>query len=70
MMKQNGLRGKPNGYDKNGKAIFYSIKLEHTHRDVIRDYKPLYNFKQISRKLLRHRQISILRASSRLPARI
>jgi len=83
MMKQNGLRGKPNGYDKNGKAIFYSIKLEHTHRDVIRDYKPLYNFKQIlrkskdegdtwnlARKLLRHRQISILRASSRLPARI
>tara|TARA_Y100000592_G_scaffold100633_1_gene181619 strand:- start:3992 stop:4831 length:840 start_codon:yes stop_codon:yes gene_type:complete len=83
MMKTNKLRGKPNGYDKNGNALFYSIRLEHTHRDIIKDYKPLYDFDQIlkksknkgetwslARKLLRHRQISILRESSRLQVKV
>lgn len=83
MMKTNNLRGKPNGYDKNGNALFYSIRLEHTHRDIIKDYNPMYNFDKIleksknegetwnlARKLLRHRQISILRGSSRLQVKV
>jgi hypothetical protein len=83
MMKANGLRGKPNGYDKNGNALFYSISLEHIHREAIQSYEPIYNFDQIltkstqkgdtwslARKLLRHRQISILRESSRLQVKV
>ena len=83
MMKSEGLRGKPNGYNKRGTPLYYAIKLEHTHREIIKEYKPKYNFKKIlakrkdegdtwnlARKLLHHRQISILRESSRLRAKI
>ena len=83
MMKSAGLRGRPNGYKSNGTPLHYAIKLEHTHREIIKDYKPKYTFKKIlakrkdegdtwnlARKLLRHRQISILRESSRLQARV
>lgn len=83
MMKSKGLRGKPNGYNKRGTPLYYAIKLEHTHREIIKDYKPKYNFKKIlskrknkgetwnlARKLFHHRQISTLRASSRLPAKV
>ena len=83
MMKQSGLRGRPNGYNKNGTAMYYSIKLEHTHRDVIKDYQPKFTFDKIlkkrknegdvwnlARKLFRHRQITILRESSRLQVKV
>ncbi len=83
MMKDAGLRGKPNGYNKRGTALYYAIKLEHTHREVIKHYKPLHTFEQtlsrrrkqgdvwnLAKKLFHHRQISILRESSRLQVKV
>ena len=83
MMKEAGLRGKPNGYNSRGTALYYAIKIEHTHREIIKEYKPLHSFKSIlkrrkekgdawnlARKLLHHRQISILRESSRLQVKV
>ena len=79
MMKEQGLRGRPNGYNKFGKQLFYAIKLDHSHREIVKDYIPKYTveeifkkFKQeketwnLTKKLLRHKQISILRESCRL----
>jgi hypothetical protein len=79
MMKNEGLRGTPNGYNKYGKQLFYAIKIEHTHREILKDYTPKYTIQEIfkkfkqekktwnlTKKLLRHKQISILRESSRL----
>lgn len=83
MMKDAGLRGKPNGYNKRGVALYYAIKLDHTHREIIKDYTPKYTFDQIlkkrktkgdvwnlAKKLFRHRQITILRESSRLQVKV
>lgn len=82
MMKELGMRGNPNGFNKRGTALYYAIKLEHTHREIIKEYKPKYNFKKIlskrkdkgdtwnlARKLFHHRQISTLRGSSPLQAK-
>ncbi len=79
MMKDHGLRGTPNGYNKLGKQLFYAIKLDHSHREIVKSYTPKYTvqeifakFKQeketwnLTKKLLRHKQISILRESCRL----
>ena len=79
MMKEAGLRGKPNGYNNRGKMQFYAIKIEHSHREIHKAYKPKYtlielfkkfnNEKEIwnlTRKLLHRKQISILQESSRL----
>lgn len=83
MMKDAGLRGKANGYNKRGTALYYAIRLEHTHREIIKQYRPLHSFDQIlsrrkkegdvwnlAKKLLHHRQISILRESSRLQVKV
>ncbi len=80
MMKDQGLRGRPNGYNKFGKPLHYAIDIEHTHREIIKKYKPKFTieetFKQakhkkeiwnLTKKLLHRKQISILRESSRLP---
>ena len=79
MMKDQGLRGRPNGYNKFGKQVFYAIDIDHTHREIIKKYKPKFTieetFKQarhkkeiwnLTKKLLHRKQISILRESSRL----
>ena len=79
MMKDHGLRGTPNGYNKLGRQLFYAIKLDHSHREIVKSYTPKYTvqeifakFKQeketwnLTKKLLRHKQISILRESCRL----
>jgi hypothetical protein len=79
MMKEQGLRGKPNGYNSRGKAQYYALKIEHTYREIHKAYKPKYTIKEIlnkfnnekeiwnlTRKLLHRKQISILRESSRL----
>ena len=79
MMKDHGLRGTPNGYNKLGRQLFYAIKLDHSHREIVKSYTPKYTvqeifakFKQeketwnLTKKLFRHKQISILRESSRL----
>jgi len=79
MMKDEGLRGRSNGYNKFGKPLYYAIDIEHTHREIIKKYKPKFTieetFKQarhkkeiwnLTKKLLHRKQISILRESSRL----
>jgi len=83
MMKDAGMRGRPNGYSKLGTQLHYALKVEHTHREILKKYKPKYtmlqSFKQIkeekeiwklTKKLLHQKQISILRESSRLPVDI
>ena len=79
MMKTAGLKGRPNGYNKFGKQLHYAIDIEHTHREIIKRYEPKFTiqetFKQakyekniwnLTKKLLHHKQISILRESARL----
>ena len=79
MMKDAGLRGRPNGYNKRGTQQFYAIKIEHTHREILKKYKPKFTLQEtfsnikeekeiwkLTKKLLHHKQISILRESSRL----
>ena len=79
MMKDAGMRGRPNGYNKKGTQLHYALKIEHTHREIIKKYKPKFtmqqSFKQIkeekeiwklTKKLLHQKQISILQESSRL----
>lgn len=79
MMKEAGMRGTPNGYNKKGLQNHYALKIEHTHREIIKKYKPKYTLEQtfskmtkekeiwkLTKKLLHHKQISILRESSRL----
>ena len=79
MMKDAGLKGRPNGYNKFGKQLNYAINIEHTHREIIKRYEPKFTIKEIfkqaksekniwnlTKKLLHHKQISILRESSRL----
>ena len=83
MMKEQGMRGRPNGYNKKGKQQFYALKIEHVQREIVKRYEPKFTiqetFKQIreekeiwklTKKLLHQKQISILRESSRLPVDI
>jgi len=80
MMKDQGMRGRPNGYNSRGKQQFYALKIEHMHREIIKRYKPKFTMKEtlkqikeekeiwkLTKKLLHQKQISILRESSRLP---
>jgi len=79
MMKEKGIRGTPNGFNKKGIRLHYAIKIEHSHREIIKNYKPLYSIEEIlnkrkrsgetwnlTKKLFRHKQISTLRESYRL----
>ena len=83
MMKDNGIRGTANGYNKRGVQLHYAVKIEHSHRDVIKNYTPLYTTTQIleqrrregklwnsTKKLFRHKQISTLRGLYQLPDKI
>ena len=67
------------GYNKKGLQNHYALKIEHTHREIIKKYKPKYTLEEtfskmtkekeiwkLTKKLLHHKQISILRESSRL----
>lgn len=80
MMKDNGIRGTANGYNKKGIQLHYAVKIEHSHRDIIKNYTPLYTTIEIldqrrregrlwnsTRKLFRHRQITALKDSIKFP---
>lgn len=80
MMKDNGIRGTANGYNKKGIQLHYAVKIEHSHRDIIKNYTPLYTTTEIldqrrregrlwnsTRKLFRHRQITALKDSIKFP---
>jgi len=81
MMKEAGIKGQSNGFNKKGKRQHFALKIEHTHRQLRAVYSPQYNLDQllaqeppkeaqwaITRKLFRHKQISTLQESFRLPA--
>lgn len=83
MMKEKGMRGKPNGYNKKGKQQFYALKIEHIQREIVKRYEPKFTMQEtlnqireekelwkLTKKLLHQKQISILRESSRLPVDI
>ena len=83
MMKEQGMRGRPNGYNKRGIQQFYAINIEHMHREIIKRYEPKFTMQEtlnqirkekeiwkLTKKLLHQKQISILRESSRLPVDI
>jgi len=83
MMQNAGIKGQSNGYAPSGKHNYYSIKLEHAYRETMHDYKPKHTFDDIitnrnkegkswklAKKLFRHKQISILQESFRLPANL
>jgi hypothetical protein len=83
MMKDKGIRGQSNGYSKIGTQLHYAIKIEHTHREIVQDYQPVRTLDEIlqderqegkawnlAKKLFRHKQISILQDSFRLPANL
>ena len=81
MMKEAGIRGQSNGISANGNKLHYALKIEHTHREIKSRYVSKYNLDTIlqtefnrgdqwnlTKKLFRHKQISTLRESFRLPA--
>ena len=81
MMTGAGIRGQSNGRNKSGTRLHYAIKLEHTHREFKHDYDTLHSMDDIiltepergktwdlTKRLFRHKQISTLRESFRLPA--
>lgn len=83
MMGDAGIRGQSNGYSKTGNQLFYSVKIEHTHREVVEDYSPKRKLDDIlqdrrqegkawnlAKRLFRHKQISILQGSYRLPGNL
>ena len=83
MMREHGMRGRPNGYNSRGKQQFYALKIEHMHREIVKRYEPKFTMQEtlnqireekeiwkLTKKLLHQKQISILRESSRLPVDI
>jgi hypothetical protein len=81
MMKEAGIRGQSNGYSASGKQQHYAVKIEHTHREIYSDYKPIIPIEKLldqepergeqwnlTKKLFRHKQITTLQESFRLPA--
>lgn len=51
MMKEEGIRGRANGYNKNGVQLHYAVNIEHTHRDIVKKYKPLYTIDETINKM-------------------
>jgi hypothetical protein len=43
MMKEAGIRGTSNGFDRNGYKLHYSVKVEHSNREVKNHYTPMYD---------------------------
>jgi hypothetical protein len=83
MMKDNGIRGTSNGYNKKGVQLHYAVKIEHSHRDIIKNYTPSYTMAEIlqkikkqgklcnsTKKLFRHKLTSTSQGSYQLPDKI
>jgi len=47
MMKDAGIRGQSNGYNKYGKQLHYAIKIEHMYREVYYKYNNGYSIEEI-----------------------
>tara|TARA_Y100000114_G_C11759870_1_gene328931 strand:- start:2232 stop:3074 length:843 start_codon:yes stop_codon:yes gene_type:complete len=83
MMSEAGIRGQSNGFDKSGRRLHYALSIEHTFREYRKKYCPMMSLQQvlkleperegqwnITKKLFRHNQISILRESFQLPGNL
>jgi hypothetical protein len=83
MMKEKGIRGQSNGYDKDGRRLHYALNIEHTYRENRKKYKPLVSLADLlklepekekqwdlTKKLFRHKQITTLRESFQLPGNL
>ena len=47
MMKDAGIRGQSNGYNKYGKQLHYAIKIEHMYRELYYKYNNGYSIEDI-----------------------
>ncbi len=83
MMKDRGIRGQSNGISKSGIKLHYALKIEHTFRENRKKYEPLVSIEDLlkqepekeerwnfTKKLFRHKQITTLQESFRLPANL
>jgi len=83
MMSEAGIRGQSNGFDKSGRRLHYALSIEHTFREFRKKYCPMMSLQQvlqlepereeqwnITKKLFRHNQITILRESFQLPGNL
>jgi len=83
MMKNSGIRGQSNGYNKAGTKVHYALNIEHTYRENRKKYIPRHTLEEllklepnkeeqwnITKKLFRHKQITTLQESFRLPANL
>ena len=83
MMKEAGIRGQSNGYDKAGRRLHYALNIEHTYRENRKKYTPSTNLEELllqepnkeeqwnlTKKLFRHKQITTLQESFQLPANL
>ena len=83
MMKDEGIRGRPNGYNKRGLRLHYAINIEHSHRQIIKNYKPLQSIADIlnqdkkkgklwnsTQKLFHQEQTLTLPESYQLPVKV
>ena len=83
MMKDKGIRGQSNGISKSGVRLHYALKIEHTFRENRKKYEPLVSLRDLlkqepekeerwnlTKKLFRHKQITTLQESFRLPGNL
>ncbi len=47
MMKEVGIRGTANGYNKKGKTLHYAIKIEHMFREVFEEVTNTISIEEI-----------------------
>jgi len=47
MMKEVGIRGRANGYDKKGRTLHYAIAIEHMYREVFEEVNNKINIEEI-----------------------
>lgn len=57
MMKDQGMRGRPNGYNSRGKQQFYALKIEHMHREIIKRYKPKFTMQETIDQIKEEKEI-------------
>ena len=57
MMKDQGMRGRPNGYNKKGRQQFYALKIEHVHREIVKRYEPKHTMQETISQIRKEKEI-------------
>ena len=52
MMKEGGIRGQSNGYNKKGLQLHYAVKIEHMYREVYYNYTNGHSVEELLEKQL------------------